>query len=77
LINAVSSGFYGFLAAVEAHKVAQRAIATVVSELKQSRARYDVGIALKSDVLSLEVQLAESKDTEIQTAMLSNWLEPT
>ncbi len=68
LINAVSSAFYGFMAAVEAHKVAQRSIATVVSELKQSRVRYDAGSALKSDVLSLEVQLAESKDVEIQTA---------
>ncbi len=68
LTNAVSSAFYGFMAAVEAHKVAQRSIDTVVSELKQSRSRYRAGSALKSDVLSLEVQLAESKDAEIQTA---------
>jgi outer membrane protein TolC len=68
LIRIVSSTFYGYLAAVEAHKVAQRSIAAVDSELTQSRIRYDAGSALKSDVLSLEVQLAEAKDAEIQAA---------
>jgi len=40
----------------------------VQSELDQSRIRFDAGTLLKSDVLSLEVQLAEAKDAEIQTA---------
>jgi len=66
LIQRVQSTFYGFLAAVEAHKVTQRSIDAVKSELKQSRVRYQMGSALKSDVLSLEVQLAEAKDAEIR-----------
>lgn len=68
LIQAVHSAYYGYLAAVEAHKVTQRSITAVASELKQSRTRYDAGTALKSDVLSLEVQLAQAQDDEIQAA---------
>ncbi|MGR9117053.1 MAG: TolC family protein [Gammaproteobacteria bacterium] len=67
LIQAVTSSFYGLLAAREAHKVAVSSIAAVQSELEQSRKRYKAGTVLKSDVLSLEVQLAEAQDTEIQT----------
>ncbi|WP_036300263.1 TolC family protein [Methylomarinum vadi] len=68
LIQAVHSAYYGYLAAVEAHKVTQRSITAVTSELKQSRTRYEAGTALKSDVLSLEVQLAQAQDDEIQAA---------
>lgn len=66
LIQAVHSAFYAYLAAVEAHKVTQRSIEAVDSELKQSRDRYEAGALLKSDVLSLEVQLAQAKEEEIQ-----------
>ena len=68
LIQTVSSTFYAYLASVEADKVAARSIVAVESELKQSRIRYDAGSTLRSDVLSLEVQLAEAQDTKIQTA---------
>ena len=68
LIQAVTSAFYGLLAAKEAHKVAVSSIAAVENELEQSRKRYKAGTVLKSDVLSLEVQLAEAQDMEIQTA---------
>lgn len=68
LIEAVTSTYYGLLAATEAHKVALNSIKAVGSELKQSRNRYDAGSLLKSDVLSLEVQLAETQDAEIQSA---------
>ncbi len=68
LIQSVHAAYYGYLAAVDAHKVSQRSITAVASELKQSRTRYDAGTALKSDVLSLEVQLAQAKDDEIQAA---------
>lgn len=68
LIEAVTSTYYGLLAATEAHKVASNSIKAVGSELKQSRNRYDAGSLLKSDVLSLEVQLAETQDAEIQSA---------
>ncbi|MGR9044425.1 MAG: TolC family protein [Gammaproteobacteria bacterium] len=68
LIQAVTSAFYGLLAAKEAHKIAVRSMAAVESELKQSRIRYQAGTVLKSDVLSLEVQRAEVQDREIQRA---------
>jgi len=66
LIEAVTSAFYAVLAARESHKIALRSIDAVQSELEQSRNRYDAGTLLKSDVLSLEVQLAEAQNNEIQ-----------
>lgn len=68
LIQIVSSTFYAYLASIEADKVAIRSITAVQNELKQSRNRYEAGSTLKSDVLSLEVQLAEAQDSKIQTA---------
>lgn len=66
LINHVTAAYYGQLAAMDAHKVSVRSIDAVQSELKQSRINFQAGTLLKSDVLSLEVQLAEAKDAEIQ-----------
>lgn len=68
LIEAVTSAYYGLLASAEAHKVALNSIKAVDSELRQSRNQYEAGALLKSDVLSLEVQLAETRDAEIQAA---------
>ncbi|WP_052700698.1 TolC family protein [Methylocucumis oryzae] len=68
LINDITAAYYGQLAAIEAHNVAERAINAVQSELKQSELRYHAGTVLKSDVLSLQVQLAEAQESEIQTA---------
>jgi len=68
LIQAVTASYYGYLAAVEAHKVAQDSINTVTGELAQTRKQYDAGTTLKSDVLSLEVQLADAQSSEIRTA---------
>ncbi|WP_341328081.1 TolC family protein [Methylotuvimicrobium sp. KM2] len=68
LIEAVTSTYYGLLASAEAHKVALNSIKAVDSELRQSKNQYEAGALLKSDVLSLEVQLAETQDAEIQAA---------
>lgn len=68
LINNVTAAFYGYLAAEDAHELSLRSIEAVQSELDQSRVRYDAGTVLKSDVLSLEVQLAEAQDAQIQAA---------
>lgn len=68
LANNVTAAYYGELAAVEAHEVSRRSIEAVQSELKQSRIRFDAGALLKSDLLSLEVQLAEAQDAEVQAA---------
>ena len=63
LIESVTSAYYGVLAAREAQKIAEHSIAAVQSELDQTRRRFSAGTVLKSDVLSLEVQLAETQDT--------------
>lgn len=68
LVNNVTAAYYGELAAMEAHAISLRSIEAVQSELKQSKTRFDAGTVLKSDVLSLEVQLAEAQDAEIQAA---------
>ncbi len=74
LIQTVSSTFYAYLATVEVDKVADRSIEAVKKELQQSRNRYEAGSTLKSDLLSLQVQLAEAQDTKIQS---SNAIELT
>jgi len=68
LIEAVTATYYAYLAAQEAHKVAQNSIAAIASELKQTKLRFDAGTVLKSDMLSLEVQMAEAQDAEIRAA---------
>jgi outer membrane protein TolC len=66
LIEAVTASYYAYLAATEAQKVAQESISSVTSELSQTKAQYEAGTALKSDVLSLDVKLAESQDADIR-----------
>ncbi|MGZ4999671.1 MAG: TolC family protein [Methylomonas sp.] len=68
LINHVTAAYYGELAAIAAHKASQRAIEAVQSELDQSRIRFEAGTELKSDLLSLDVQMAEASDAEIRAA---------
>ncbi len=68
LIQAVTATYYAYLAAQEAQKVAQDSIAAITSELNQTKLQYEAGTVLKSDVLSLEVQLAEAQNAEIKAA---------
>jgi len=68
LIQVISSTFYAYLASVEADKVATRSVEAVKNELRQSKIRHEAGSVLRSDVLSLEVQLAEAQDSKIKTA---------
>jgi outer membrane protein TolC len=68
LIEAVTATYYAYLAAIEAQKVAQDSIAAITSELNQTKLQYEAGTVLKSDVLSLEVQLAEAQTAEIRAA---------
>lgn len=68
LIEWVSTAFYRVLAAQESRQIAERSIAAVQSELQQTRQRFDAGTALKADVLSLQVQLAEAEDDALQAA---------
>jgi outer membrane protein len=68
LIEAVTASYYSYLASLEAQKVAQDAIKAISSELKHTKLKYKAGTVLKSDVLSLEVQLAEAQDAQIRAA---------
>ena len=68
LIQAVTATYYAHLAAIEAQKNAQNAIVVIESELKQTQLKHDAGTVLKSDVLSLEVKLAEAQESQIRTA---------
>ena len=68
LIEAVTASYYAYLAAQEAHKVAQDAILAIAGELKLTTLRYEAGTVLKSDVLSLEVKSAEAQDAQIRAA---------
>jgi len=68
LIQAVTATYYAYLAALEAQKVAQDSISAISSELNQTKLQYEAGTVLKSDVLSLEVQLAEAQNAEIKAA---------
>ena len=68
LLSNVTAAFYGELAAIDSHKMSLRTIEAVQSELEQSRARFNAGAMLKSDLLSLEVQLAEAQEADIQAA---------
>lgn len=68
LVEAVTVSYYAYLAAQEALRVAQNSIQAISSELKQTKLRYDAGTALKSELLSLDVKLAEAQEAEIRAA---------
>ena len=68
LVNHVTAAYYGELAAMDANTISQRSIESVQSQLHQTQLGYEAGTVLKSDVLSLEVQLAEAKDAQIHAA---------
>ncbi|MEY3808704.1 MAG: hypothetical protein RI893_1680 [Pseudomonadota bacterium] len=66
LIEAVTATYYAYLAAIEAQKIAQQSISSITSQLHQTTLQYQAGTALKSEVLSLEVKLAEREDASIR-----------
>jgi outer membrane protein len=68
LVEAVTASYYSYLAAIEAEKVAQNSISAIESQLSQTRKRFDAGTVLRSDVLSLEVKLAEAQEARIKAA---------
>ena len=68
LIEAVTASYYAYLAAQEADKVAKDSISAITSELKQTKLKHEAGTVLKSDVLSLEVKLAEAQEDQIRAA---------
>lgn len=68
LVNNIAAAYYGQLAAIAAHNVSESSVASIQKELEQSQLRYQAGTVLKSDVLSLQTQVAEAQEVQIQTA---------
>jgi outer membrane protein TolC len=62
----VISAYYGVLVAVERKKVAEDAVKTAESEVASIRDRFDQGMVVQSDLLAMEVQLAEFKQQLVQ-----------
>jgi outer membrane protein len=62
----VIHGFYNILAAEDFLAIRQESVATVREQLRVMRVRYNAGGALKSDILSLEVRLAESEEEVVR-----------
>ncbi|MBI9077532.1 MAG: TolC family protein [Desulfatibacillum sp.] len=62
LASSVISAWYDCLAAEDFTEIARESVGTVESELKLMQVRYDAGGVLKSDVLSLDVRLAQARE---------------
>jgi outer membrane protein len=66
LSDAVIGTYCALVAAPEQVEAARASIAAVSSALRQAQARFSAGAALKSDVLSLDVRLAEARENEVR-----------
>lgn len=64
LAAAVTAAYYALLEAPRQVEVSKKSVEAVTSELEHTRHRYQAGSSLKSDVLSLEVRLAQSRENE-------------
>lgn len=62
LITQVITTFYNTLAAEEFIDIARESVNTISEQLRIMRVRFEGGGALKSDVLTLEVRLAQAKE---------------
>jgi len=67
LVASVIIAYYDYLAAKDFIKIAEESVATVRSELEIMQVRLRAGGALKSDVLSLEVRLAQAKEEVVRS----------
>lgn len=66
LTEAVISSYYALVAAPEQVEATRASVDAVTSALEQTRTRLAAGTALKSDVLSLEVRLAEAREAKLR-----------
>ena len=67
LASSVIHAYFNALAAGEYIRVARESVETVQAQLRVMRVRFRAGGALKSDVLSLEVRLAQAREELIRT----------
>jgi outer membrane protein TolC len=70
LLASVINAYYDALVALDLIKIAEESVATVETQLRLMTVRYNTGGVLKSDVLSLEVRLAEVKETRVRSKNL-------
>jgi outer membrane protein len=66
LAAAVTAAWYAVLSAPRQAEVAHRSVETVAKELDHAKARVAEGMALKGDVLSLEVRATEAYESELR-----------
>lgn len=66
LAAAVTAAYYALLSAPQQVDVARRSIEAVGRELEHTKHRVAEGMALKADVLSLEVRAAEAREAELK-----------
>lgn len=66
LAAAVTAAYYAVLSAPRQAEVARQSVETVARELEHTRARVAEGMALKADVLSLEVRATEAYESELR-----------
>lgn len=67
LIAAATAAYYDALAAKDYIKIAEESVSTVKTQLDIMNIRFSEGGALKSDVLSLEVRLAQAKENVLRS----------
>ncbi|MBN1931004.1 MAG: TolC family protein [Desulfobacterales bacterium] len=67
LIASVIHAYYQCLSAKEYIKISQDSVATVKDQLRVMKIRFSAGDALKSDILSLEVRLAQAMEDVVQS----------
>ncbi|MBP1151483.1 TolC family protein [Methylocaldum sp. RMAD-M] len=66
LAAAVTAAYYALLSAPQQVDVARHSIEAVERELEHTKHRVAEGMALKADVLSLEVRAAEARESELK-----------
>jgi outer membrane protein len=67
LVATVTNTYYNALAARAFIQTAQDSVDTVATQLRIMNVRFEAGGALKSDILSLEVRLAQAKEHLVQS----------
>jgi len=67
LMASVVNAYYDTLAANDYVQIAKESVSTVEQQLRLMKVRFEAGGALKSDVLSLEVRLAQAKEILVQS----------
>ena len=70
LIASVINAYYDALVALDLIKIAEESVATVETQLRLMTVRFNTGGVLKSDVLSLDVRLAEVKEELVRSRNL-------